>query len=64
MTDGLEIKVEDHFHLVHASCKGGDKPLNLNIALGNNIGRHNPSSISKQIRNLKLEQLPMFAQSC
>lgn len=47
MTSKLVIKIRQIFHLVHASCKKGDESPNLNITLGNNIGRHNPSSTLK-----------------
>ena len=35
------------FHLVHASCKGGEGSLSLNNIFDYNIGRQNPSSIIK-----------------
>lgn len=39
-----KVKLKDLFH---ANCKEGEKPLNLNIIRGSNIGRHDPSSIMK-----------------
>jgi hypothetical protein len=44
LENDIGVKYEDIFH---ASCKEGEKPFNLNITLGKNIGRHYPNSILK-----------------
>ena len=56
LSNGLDLNIGGFFHWVYESYEGGKELLNLNITLGNNIGRDNPSSILK-IQNLDIKIL-------